>query len=64
MTKRVKLRWFTMDGHEWPECQLCLTRMADPVTVDACASVGLEHGKSTHEMMKEYLAVFHETGHE
>ena len=58
-----KLQWFTMDGGEWPECKDCLERMTDPVTVHACASVGIEHGKTVHEMMKGHLSMFHERGH-
>ena len=58
-----KLQWFTMDGNEWPECQKCLDRMTDPLTISACASVGIEHGRSTHEMMRGHLDHYHQRGH-
>ena len=29
----------------------------------ACASVGIEHNKSTDQMLDEYIAYYHERGH-
>jgi hypothetical protein len=31
--------------------------------VEAFASVGIEHGKSSGQMAKEFYAVFHKRGH-
>lgn len=36
---------------------------ANPYLTAACASVGIEHGKSTYQMIREYLAGYHERGH-
>jgi hypothetical protein len=37
--------------------------LASPHLVGACSSVGIEHGKSTGQMMAEYLRSFHGRGH-
>lgn len=31
---------------------------------EACASVGIEHNKSTDQMMFEYIRAFHDRGHQ
>lgn len=51
-----------VDGNACPECATYLD--AHPHLVGACASVGIEHGKSTRQMLREYLATFHDRGHE
>lgn len=48
------------------DCAPCMAHYYDPVNVHlagACASVGIEHGKSTQQMLFEYLAAFHVRGH-
>lgn len=45
-------------------CPDCLQHYyATPLLAEACASVGIEHGKSSAEMLSQYLAAFHERGH-
>jgi hypothetical protein len=34
-----------------------------PGLTEACASVGIEYGKSTGQMMHDYLAGYHDRGH-
>lgn len=47
------------------ECGGCLMhRFATPGLTEACASVGIEHGKSAGQMLRDYLTAFHENGHE
>ncbi|HEV2452004.1 MAG TPA: hypothetical protein VGS62_08760 [Streptosporangiaceae bacterium] len=36
---------------------------AQPHLAGAAASVGISHGKSTGQMLREHLARFHERGH-
>lgn len=46
------------------DCTECRDHQIDqPHLVGACASVGIERGLSTHEMMFRYLAGFHRRGH-
>lgn len=48
-----------------PDCEKCAAHMADmPHLVEACASVGIEHGKSTGEMFKQYIGGYHFGGHQ
>lgn len=35
-----------------------------PYLTAACASVGIEHGKDTTQMLREYFAGFHQRGHQ
>jgi hypothetical protein len=45
-------------------CDTCMRYWASqPYLGAACASVGIEHGKSTFQMVREYLAAYHERGH-
>lgn len=45
-------------------CPDCLEHYVDrPHLVEACASVGIEHGKSTAEMLAGYFRDYHERGH-
>lgn len=37
---------------------------ANPYLAAACASVGIEYGKSTAQMLTEYFAGFHQRGHQ
>ena len=47
------------------ECGDCLMHLqAKPFLAEACASVGIERGKDTGTMLREYLADFHERGHQ
>lgn len=46
------------------QCGKCLQHFdQNPYIVAAFASVGIEHGKSTHQMMQEFYATFHENKH-
>ena len=65
MTERKPLEWHSEDGElGWPLCGECMAEMLKPGLVEACASVGIEHAKSTAEMMKLYLDGFHARRHE
>jgi hypothetical protein len=44
------------------DCPKCMAHF-DYGLVGACASVGIEHGKSTRQMLLEYLAAYHTRGH-
>lgn len=47
-----------------PDCPQCMDYAMDqPHLVGACASVGIEKGKSTQQMLAEYLAAYHARGH-
>lgn len=47
-----------------PDCAACTAHMFDqPMLVEACASVGIEHGKSTAETFREYIGAYHFGGH-
>lgn len=49
---------------EAAQCPDCWAHAAShPHLIGACASVGIEHGKSTAEMVRDYLAAYHERGH-
>lgn len=46
-------------------CPKCIEHYFDqPHLVGACASVGIEHGKSTAMMLGEYFAAFHANKHQ
>lgn len=47
------------------ECPACQSRCADAglALLTACASVGIEHGQSTGEMLTLYLLDYHRRGH-
>lgn len=45
-------------------CPGCMQHYLDqPMLFGAAASVGIEHGKSTGQMLREYFAAFHARGH-
>ncbi len=45
-------------------CPPCMEYYYDhPHLVGACASVGIEHGKSTSQMLHTVLGVYHRRGH-
>jgi hypothetical protein len=50
------------DPQECGDCQMY--RFSQPGLVEACASVGIEHGKSAGQMLRDYLTAYHENGHE
>jgi hypothetical protein len=50
------------DPNECPECLMHIGRQ--PFLAEACASVGIERGKSTEAMLRDYLVQFHERKHE
>lgn len=65
MTKRKPLVWYDNEGDRLgvPACPECFEAMHEPGLIEACASVGIEHGKSTWLMMKEYIDAFHARHH-
>lgn len=47
------------------ECGDCFEhRLTTPGLAEACASVGIEHGKSAGAMLRDYLVQYHERGHQ
>ena len=65
MTKRKPLSWRgDEDGHVgYPDCVECFEHMNQPGMLEAAASVGIEHGKSTGQMIREAVDYFHARGH-
>lgn len=46
------------------DCEHCAEHVASqPHLTLACASVGIEHGKDTVTMLREYIAEYHRRGH-
>lgn len=46
------------------ECGDCMMRVfATQGLTEACTSVGIEYGKSTGQMLHDYLAGYHDRGH-
>jgi hypothetical protein len=46
-------------------CAKCLQHFYDnPFIVEALASVGIEHGKSSGQMAREFYEVFHQNKHQ
>lgn len=52
-----------LTAQQLQECPLCQTEARTPFLVDACASIGVDYGLSTGQMLMVYLAGFHERGH-
>ena len=49
----------------WPDCSECRAFLdSNPHLIGAAASVGIEHGKSTSQVIMEYLQVYHMRGHQ
>lgn len=47
------------------ECPDCMTYLGQhPMLIEACASVGIEHGRSTQAMLRSYMLAFHRRGHQ
>ncbi len=45
-------------------CDKCMEQyLSVPYLLESCASVGIEHGYSTEQMLRKYMRVFHESGH-
>jgi len=44
------------------DCPDCAAVMS-PSLIGACASVGIEHGMSTFDVVRSYLNGYHERGH-
>ena len=65
-TPRKPLQWYgDEDGRTgWPACGVCFDKFMDPGVTAACASVGIEHGRSTAAMLREYIDRYHERRHE
>lgn len=65
MTKRKPLQWAEDEDDRVgiPCCMECFDEMNTPGLIEACASVGIEHGKSTGLMMREYIDSFHARRH-
>ncbi|HEX9991372.1 MAG TPA: hypothetical protein VGB14_00450 [Acidimicrobiales bacterium] len=63
-TATKALRWYDDGfGGQWPDCDACLARLREPGLRASCASVGIEHGKSTVDVLADYLDLFHRRGH-
>lgn len=65
MGKRRPLTWYGDEGGRvgFPDCDKCIDYMQSDGLVHACASVGIEHGKSTGEMLRISVEAFHAKGH-
>lgn len=64
MAKRRPLEWLPVGpNEEIPDCYLCIDYMSTPFLWEACASVGIEHGKSGDQMLRETVEAFHDGGH-
>ena len=65
-TPRKPLQWHgDEDGRlGWPLCDTCFDKFMDPAVVGACASVGIEHGRSTASLLRECIDRYHENRHE
>ena len=62
----LPLVWLSApDGRKVPDCSRCLEHLSEDgwAILEACASVGIEHGKSTTEMAERYFETFHAKGH-
>lgn len=66
MTKRKPLEWFgDEDGRVgYPACEECFDYIHTPGLLEACASVGIEHGKSTGLMLREFIDAYHARRHQ
>ncbi len=66
MTARKPLQWYgDEDGRiGYPICQECSDYMNEPRLIEACASVGIEKGKSTGQLLRETVNAFHARKHE
>jgi hypothetical protein len=66
MTKRKPLQWYGDEDDKlgWPACTECFEKMQTPYLVEAAASVGIESGKSTGLMIREYLDGYHARRHQ
>lgn len=64
--KRKPLKWYgDEDGRlGYPTCPECFDYLAQPGMIEAAASVGIEHGKSTGLMLREVTDDFHARGHQ
>lgn len=64
MTARKPLEWYeTSPGWLMPGCLLCHDYMQTPGLLEACASVGIEHGKSTDQLLRETVDAYHIARH-
>ena len=65
MSKRKPLEWYGDEDGKlgWPVCPECFAYMNQPGMVEACASVGIEYGKSIGQMLRETVEAFHAKGH-
>ncbi len=66
MSKRKPLQWYGDEGGRlgYPDCVECFEHMAQPYLVEAAASVGIEAGKSTGQMVREYIDAYHARRHD
>jgi hypothetical protein len=65
VTKRKPLQWYGDEGGRlgYPACLECHEHMMQPYLVEAAASVGIEVGKSTSQMIREYIDDYHARRH-
>jgi hypothetical protein len=48
----------------WPDCAECLDYLTRPGMIEAAASVGIERGKSTGQLLREVTEAYHDRRHE
>ena len=65
MTKRKPLQWTGDDDGRlgFPACVECFDYLSQSGMIEAAASVGIEHGKSTGQMLREVVDAFHARRH-
>ena len=57
-------QWMRVTVRDLTDCPRCLEHyFAEPHLAGACASVGIERGLSSGEMLRRYLADYHRGGH-
>lgn len=64
-SRTERLRWVhpEADDRVAPDCRRCHDYISNPGMVHAAASVGIEHGKSTDEMLMIAAEQYHASNH-
>lgn len=62
---RRPLEWLDLPGGrgQVPACDGCLAWLSRPGAREACASVGIEHGRSADETARQAIERWHAAGH-
>lgn len=63
MTKRKPLQWFDTEFGLTPDCYDCMDKLHEPMFLEACASVAIEHPTSTGGLAKRFLDRWHANRH-